>query len=77
MYMKMVSYYHNLGYEINSTLMHTVSIGIFEIRRENFISILIEKAGAIRDELLRRINDDCQTLCNKYVNKYHFMMMVF
>lgn len=58
-----VAYYHNLSIEIALTSSRVITIGVFEIHREHFISILINKSQATKDRFLNKINDTYQNSC--------------
>lgn len=67
MFKEKVAYYHNLGTEISLLCNNVDTIGIFEIHREHFISILINKSQTTKDRFLLKIIDTYQNACKWFV----------
>lgn len=60
-----VLHYHELGIEISLVCSKVETIASFEIHREHFISILINKSQATKDRFLAKITDTYQEMCKK------------
>lgn len=58
-----VSYYRDLADEILVSCDRVVTMGSFEIHRQHFVTILANKAHAIRDRFLEKISDTYQRAC--------------
>ncbi len=67
MFKEMVSYYHELGTEICLSCSRVITLGLFEIHREHFISILTNKCQATKDRFLAKISDTYQNACKRFV----------
>lgn len=65
MFKEKVDYYHELGIEISLFSSRVETIGIFELHREHFISILINKSQATKDRFLLKITDTYQEACKR------------
>lgn len=51
--------------EIPIELSHVITMGLFEMHREELIGTMVTQAKFLRDQLLSRLTKDYQTLCKQ------------
>jgi hypothetical protein len=57
--------YHKLSQEIPCRSEHVVTMGMYEMWRDNLIQTMVTQAQNLRDQLLTRLTYDYQTLCKQ------------
>jgi len=58
-----VQKYHDLETEIPFIFQHTVTMGIFEMHREDFVAILAQSAKNLKEQVLTRMTQNYQKNC--------------
>lgn len=57
--------YHNLAQEIPCKAEHVVTMGMYEMRRDDLIHTMVSQAQDLRKQLLVRMTHDYQALCRQ------------
>lgn len=60
-----VAIYDTLMKEIPIQLAHVVTMGLFEMHREELINTMVSQAKNMRDQLISRLTRDYQNLCKQ------------
>ncbi|PSN56752.1 Dynein heavy chain 7 [Blattella germanica] len=69
-FVPLVLNYHQLSLDIPCKVDHTVTMGMYEMHREDLIDTLVSQARFFRDQLLARMTHDYQTLCKQLGEEY-------
>lgn len=64
-YKQQVAIYDSLTKEIPIQLAHVVTMGLFEMHREELINTMVSQAKSLRDQLITRLTRDYQNLCKQ------------
>jgi dynein heavy chain len=64
-YKVQVALYDSLMKEIPIQLAHVITMGLFEMHREELISTMVTQARNLRDQLIARLTRDYQNLCKQ------------
>ncbi|XP_069698472.1 dynein axonemal heavy chain 7 [Periplaneta americana] len=62
--------YHELSQNIPCKAEHVVTMGMYEMRRDDLIQTMVTQAKDLRDQLLARMTHDYQVLCKKLGEEY-------
>lgn len=57
--------YHELAQEIPCRAEHIVTMGMYEMRRDDLIQTMVRQAQDLRDQLLAHMTNDYQALCKQ------------
>lgn len=60
-----VEKYYQLQIEMPMQIEHTITMGIFDMQRGEFISALVHSAKNLKEQLLARMTQDYQEMCKK------------
>jgi hypothetical protein len=55
--------YHRLGQEIPCKAEHAVTMGMYEMQRDELIQTMVSQTQDLRDQLLARMTHNYQALC--------------
>ncbi|XP_034234713.1 dynein heavy chain 7, axonemal isoform X2 [Thrips palmi] len=65
-----VKKYYKLQVEMPMNLEHTITMGIFDMHRAEFIGALVHSAKNLKEQLLARMTQDYQEMCKKLGEEY-------
>lgn len=64
-YKEKVAMYDSLYKNIPIEIPHVITMGLFEIHRDELINTMVTQAKSFRDQLISRLTRDYQALCKQ------------